>query len=312
MYFLPHSTRNIAQPIGLASFWPNPIIMSEATGFSLFTQLPIELRIAIWELSILDHNRARFVAINEETKRVICMTSIANSPLFRVSSESRQVSQRLYPIRLPVFCKVYSRHFANIRSHDRAEECYRAVDENMEDEPDKCKGHIYISTTHDTFVFGVDRLAPSHFDEYWWATGPVGGRPNFGWRSASLTQLQCLEVRHVMIINTVKNYWLNDGCRNTLRCTVRRGALDEKAWYDEGAFPGVEDCIYLPLQGEAFVQAIYLYPYMLFRPGHRILARLARGNHLVFFDKEQIREARNKSSVCVCIDEEIREREVTW
>ncbi|KAI0003927.1 hypothetical protein F4779DRAFT_601002 [Xylariaceae sp. FL0662B] len=285
--------------------------MPAATEFPLFTQLPKELRLTIWELSILGHNRDRLVPINEETKRVICIASIANSPLFRVSSESREVSQRLYPIRLPVFCKVYPRHIGPRCSHGRLE-YYHAVDENMEDNLDECTGHIHISAQHDTFVFGLDRLAPRFFNEYWWSTSPIGGHHNFGWRSASLTQLQCLTVRRIMLINSVDNCRLKDGCRNTLRCAVRCGALEEKAWHDEGAFPGVEECIYVPLEGESINQSLYLYAYMLVRPGPRVLARLGRGNHLVFFDKEQIMEARSKSPVCVCNDEEIREREVTW
>ncbi|KAI6080535.1 hypothetical protein F4821DRAFT_55195 [Hypoxylon rubiginosum] len=286
--------------------------MSSATEFPLFPRLPKELRLDIWELSILSHNRDRLVPINEETKRVICMTSIANCPLFRVSPESREVSQKLYPIRLPVFWKVYLRKIGPELSHNSHLEGYRATDENMEDNAEECRGCIYISTTHDTFIFGFDRLAPSHFDEYWWTTGPIGGPHNFGWRSASLTQLQCLEVRRIMVINGVNSSWRENGCRNTLRCAVRCGALDEKVWHDAGAFPGVEECIYLPLEGDAYVDSVYLYAYMLVRPGHRVLARLRRGNHLVFFDKEQIREARNKSPVCVCNDEEVCERIVTW
>ncbi|KAI1383988.1 uncharacterized protein F4822DRAFT_58027 [Hypoxylon trugodes] len=275
--------------------------MPAATEFPLFTRLPIDLRLFIWEFAILDHNRDRLVPINEETKRVICIANIANSLFFRVTSESRKVSQQLYHIRLPVFWKVHA-----------PDPQHRAVDENMEDNPDECHGHIYISSKHDTFVFGLDRLAPHHIDEHWWLQKPLGGPPNFGWRSAGLTQPQCLKVRRIMLFNSVNTLWLKDGCHNTLRCAVRCGALDGKAWHDEGAFPGVQECIYVPLEGEAYWESVYLYAYMLDRPGHRVLARLGRGNHLVFFDKEQITEARNQSSVCVCNDEEIREREVTW
>ncbi|KAI0384505.1 hypothetical protein F5Y04DRAFT_248477 [Hypomontagnella monticulosa] len=269
------------------------------TEFHLFAWLPIELRLVIWEFAILDHNRDRLVPISEETRRVICIANIANSPFFRVTSESRKVSQQLYPIRLPVFRKVY----APDRQH-------RVVDEYMEDNPNECHGHIYISSEHDTFVFRFDGLA--HDDHWSCFQKPLGGWHNFGWMSASLTQPQRLKVRRTMLFNSVNTRWLKDGCRNTLRCAVRCGALDAPHWHDERFFPGVQECIYVPLEGEAYEESDYLYKYILANPGHMVLARLGEGNHLVFFDKEQITEARNQSSVCVCNEEEIREREVTW
>ncbi|KAI0542527.1 hypothetical protein GGR58DRAFT_452671 [Xylaria digitata] len=70
------------------------------TKFPLFSKLPPELRILIWEISILECHRDRLVPMNEFTKRIICIRNLACSPHFRATSESRRVATDLYPIRL--------------------------------------------------------------------------------------------------------------------------------------------------------------------------------------------------------------------
>ncbi|KAI1347998.1 hypothetical protein F5Y01DRAFT_293564 [Xylaria sp. FL0043] len=76
--------------------------MAPPVGFPRFAELPSELRILVWEMSILDHHRDRLIPLNECTKRIICNRSLACSSHFSTTKESRQIATDLYPIRLPV------------------------------------------------------------------------------------------------------------------------------------------------------------------------------------------------------------------
>lgn len=224
--------------------------------------------------------------INRETKRIICISINANSPHFCVSSESRKVAKDLYPIRLPVFQKVVLRKDTNNSTDSFYAD--RVVDENKEDTPEMCRGHTCISAEHDVFLFDLNKLASFYISTYYWNVGPFGGLTNFGWRSASLTQLQCQGVRRIMLIEDVNEGLLKEGCRKTLRCAVRCGALKYSTWHDEEVFSGVEECIYVALAPGVGLELIDidLYRYILRRPGHRVIARLDRGNCIVIFDKE--------------------------
>ncbi|KAI0427091.1 hypothetical protein F5Y09DRAFT_317154 [Xylaria sp. FL1042] len=141
--------------------------MSSLTQFPLFNMLPAELRISVWEISILDHNRDRTVTFHDETKRFMYTRNIACSPHFYVSVESRQVATSLYPIRLPMWWPGFEevcpeRQYPFVREHFEEPDCGSAN-----------QWAIYI-TKHDVFApcssrglleseYRSAKLAPLHF-----------------------------------------------------------------------------------------------------------------------------------------------------
>ncbi|KAI6081702.1 hypothetical protein F4821DRAFT_18755 [Hypoxylon rubiginosum] len=265
--------------------------------FPLFTRLPVELRLAIWKFSILDHNQDRLVPINEKTKRVICITNIANPPHFRVLSESRQVARELYPIRLPVFFKVVCDSSQTAVSPAERD---HVVDEDGDDATDECKGHVYVSLEYDVFVIGLGRLVPGSISRHSWDETPRGGHCNFGWRSASLSQLQCRGIGRIMLINMIEEEYLAGmSCYRTPRCVIVNGELRYTTWHDEEVFPGVEECVYVALDWKSYFGR-GLYEYVLGTPGHMVMERLRGDKRVVLFNKEQMREARNMSEICLC------------
>ncbi|KAI1425888.1 hypothetical protein F5Y12DRAFT_324333 [Xylaria sp. FL1777] len=260
--------------------------MSSPTGFPIFNKLPTELRVSIWKISILEYNRDRLVPINENTKRIICIRNIACSPHFSVSSESREVAKGLYPVRLPVSWLEGGQRIAN--------EDAEVVDDYSR------QWAIYISTELDIFVLSLDRLAPSYMSEYYSLTAPFGGRANFGWRSASLTPLQCQSVRRVMLFDFIDVSRLKKGCRGRPYCVVRCGAMDYNKGHDRKIFSGVQRCLYA-VQDLEFTESFMLYRDMLNSPGHKFLEDLARTNCLVWLDEADMNEHEEKGTALECL-----------
>ncbi|KAI8949351.1 hypothetical protein F4801DRAFT_591220 [Xylaria longipes] len=66
-----------------------------------FNQLPTELRLEIWSFAVqADAQRRRFV---EQNLQVFPTLDLVASPFFSVNTESREIVQTFYPIRLEVY-----------------------------------------------------------------------------------------------------------------------------------------------------------------------------------------------------------------
>lgn len=175
--------------------------MASVKEFLLFARLPPELRFMIWKMSILEYHHNRILPVNESTNRIICIRNLACSAHFSATRESRQIATHLYPIRLSVSKMV------------KEEGGLQSVKENNEY---PSRGSIYISTKHDIFAPSVHvlRLDP-HLNYWWFRDTPIGGKENFGWRSAALSLSQCQSVRRIMLFNAIDLSAVKDGCRRT-------------------------------------------------------------------------------------------------
>ncbi|KAI0914270.1 hypothetical protein F4823DRAFT_573834 [Ustulina deusta] len=271
--------------------------MASSMGFPLFAKLPPELRIFIWEISILEHHRDRFVPMNELTKRIICIRNLACSPHFRATWESRKVATDLYPIRLPVSWVVAPRHEVE------------RVDDNMETDISNypSKGAVYISTDHDIFISSFNRVA------HWYRadhrnTLPTPDGEKFGWRTPSLSLSQCQGVRHIMLFNITDDSLLKDGCHRTPDCVIRCDAMDYyNIWYDTTVFSGVQRFLYAVLD-ESIMREFAIHFNILEMSGHSILENLEQKRWLACFDAETVKkhQAEGNSLECVCVTRQAR------
>ncbi|KAK8112909.1 hypothetical protein PG984_013435 [Apiospora sp. TS-2023a] len=78
--------------------------MATATEFSLFPQLPAEIRLQIWKEAVLEEYRDRILLLDETTHRIV-ITRELQTPfraVFHANFESRGVANELFPLRLPV------------------------------------------------------------------------------------------------------------------------------------------------------------------------------------------------------------------
>lgn len=182
--------------------------MASPMTFPLFPQFPPELRILIWEMSILDHNRDRLVPMKAYTfERIICVRNLACSPHFYATWESRKVAIDLYPIRLPISPVI------TVTPRESKEMALR-VTEFMKVDCNSCpfQGAIYISTDHDIFAlvgfiqpyYCIDRHYPDH--------NIFHSRCNWELRPASLSPRQLQSVRRIMLFCTIEPSSLKDGC----------------------------------------------------------------------------------------------------
>ncbi|KAI0802773.1 hypothetical protein GGR55DRAFT_406255 [Xylaria sp. FL0064] len=183
--------------------------MASPVGFSRFDELPFELRILVWEMSILDHHRDRLIPLNECTKRIICNRTLVCSSHFSTTKESCQVATGLHPIRLPVLQMMGDwaiRAVADRPAFDKASF--------------SSKGAIYINPDLDIFIFKIERLL-SPDDSLTRAEGNgsiLGCLENFGWRTPGLSSSQCQSVRRVMLFGQVtRPIWGEDERDNDLR-----------------------------------------------------------------------------------------------
>ncbi|KAI0554397.1 hypothetical protein F4679DRAFT_596387 [Xylaria curta] len=172
--------------------------MASPEGFSLFPKLPAELRIMIWEMSILEHNRDRLIPVDEMPRRIVCIRNLACSPHFSATWESRKVATDLYPIRLPCITR---KNIVNNRDPDASKH--------------PSKGAIYISTEHDIFVLNIDILTES-------LTSPSIDQIelrqyHFVWVSPILTLPQCQSMKRIMMPNLFEPFQLRPGCHRDLQ-----------------------------------------------------------------------------------------------
>ncbi|KAI1261411.1 hypothetical protein F5Y18DRAFT_401917 [Xylariaceae sp. FL1019] len=125
-----------------------------APTFTLFPQLPAELRVMIWEFAILLHNRGRLISLKLVWKDIRPVTSgMKCSPYFSASYESREVALRLYPMRIAL--QGTKRHARSNNSAPR----YDIREESA----------LYLSPKYDIFIMRHEpatrraRLAFEHF-----------------------------------------------------------------------------------------------------------------------------------------------------
>ncbi|KAK7959719.1 uncharacterized protein PG986_004573 [Apiospora aurea] len=112
--------------------------MAGAADFSLFPELPTEIRLLIWEQAVLEEYRDR-----------ILMRPFR--PVFHASRESREVANALFPVRLPVHV------FANraARWHEAAHPELALPPSSPIDSGRAPVGEIPVGLEHDTFLFGM-------------------------------------------------------------------------------------------------------------------------------------------------------------
>ncbi|KAI0188299.1 hypothetical protein EV127DRAFT_434445 [Xylaria flabelliformis] len=267
--------------------------MTSPMKFPLFPKLPPELRILVWEISILEYHRDRIVQINEFSKRIVCTRYLACSPHFHATWESRKVATDLYPIRLPVSHMVYTDGF------------YCIVEDWVDTDSSKYppQGAIYVSGDYDIFAFTYKLRGGSDIKEHRCTTSPLGGPENFGWRSLPLPLSLCRSIQRIMLFNTIQPRFLKDGCHRTPNCVIKCGAMIYYTqWHMITVFSGVQRILYAVLDGDiADGSAMYLK--ILRESGRAIIEYLEQEDWLVYFDAEDIRKIREEgeSLECVCV-----------
>ncbi|KAI0855942.1 hypothetical protein F4860DRAFT_519363 [Xylaria cubensis] len=246
--------------------------MASPKEFSLFAKLPAELRIIIWEMSILEYHRDRLVPLQDITI-IMCIRKLACSPHFYVTWESRKVATDLYPIRLPII---------NTDSRD----CQH-------------KGAIYISTEHDIFILDIDILTSPLNDEMGYIQHSLGGSVNFEWPSSILSPLQRQSVKRIMLFDMISLDRLKAGCHRD--CVIWCGAMDfYNTWFNIMPFSGIQKLFYAVLSENFDGRAMYLN--ILRMSGHSVLDSLKKGNMLACFDGKDVKKHREEGmpSKCVC------------
>ncbi|KAI1256890.1 hypothetical protein MGN70_002017 [Eutypa lata] len=276
--------------------------MSSPTEFPKFSKLPAELRIAIWEQSILEHNRDRLVTFYDYYDSVIFTPSLACSPHFYVTSESRGVARDLYPNRIPV---LESSNPWNLR--------------HLGVRASEAPGAVYLSTEYDIFV--LNHLM-------------VGRCPK--WQPNSTPWIPRQGVKRALIFGLFDpdHFQLKDGCHNTPRCTVMRsGSKEWKYGLDHTLFSDVQEWLYVMLSKEKLdwsemeEEHHYLlgkhhyllekhhyllekhryllekHHYLLEKPGHAVLEGLRASNLIAYLDtEERERQLKGPSSECLCTE----------
>ena len=273
--------------------------MSSPKEFHLFNQLPAELRVAIWKLAILDHNRDRLLLVNEHTNRIMCIQNNACSPHFRVSSESRDVARDLYPIRLPVFSlqKSHPQDPMHIYVVEDADLVGRAPPQHA----------VYISTEHDVFVLGAFMLAPYSELVHLAGTRPPGGPANWAWRTPSLTGAQCRGARRVALFDFLDESVLpGPECRRMPRCIIMNHALQHGNddvllyWRDDSVFTAAREFLYVVLDPEVINEA-GLHAMLFEKPGHKVLATFYADHGVAQFNEKEMKEFPYVTSPgCIC------------
>ncbi|KAI0860384.1 hypothetical protein F4860DRAFT_479656 [Xylaria cubensis] len=264
--------------------------MTSPMRFPLFPKLPPELRILVWEMSILEYHQDRLVQIDEYSKSIICtqyMQYLACSPHFHATWESRKVATDLYPIRLPVPHMVYT------------DKSRRVVEDYDDTDSSKYppQGAIYVSGDYDIFVFNY-RLRTGGY-----TTPPPGGPGYFGWRSLPLPLSLCRSIRRIMLFNTICPRFLKDGCHRTPNCVIKCGAMIYKSqWHIIPVFSGVQRILYAVLDSD-IADGLAMYLKILRESGRAIIEYLEQEGWLVYFDAEDIRKIREegRSKKCVCV-----------
>ncbi|KAI0525453.1 hypothetical protein F5B22DRAFT_642472 [Xylaria bambusicola] len=215
--------------------------------FLFFKSLPTELRLAIWETAILDHNEDRFLPVSEDTKRIIPTWYLACSPHFYVSHESREVAKRLYPIRLRISAPITSLttdiygDYDDDDDDDKREKRKKDIDID-----DSRPWAIYISLKHDIFVLVSNKLSYKDLVVLHNSQRLAVTRR----RSESLTTLQTQCVRQLMLLNIINKSQLKNECAHLGHCIVTSADSGYNGEYNRDMFSGVERCL-----------ALYLDPY---------------------------------------------------
>ncbi|KAI1327025.1 hypothetical protein F5Y16DRAFT_421211 [Xylariaceae sp. FL0255] len=219
--------------------------------------------------------------MNEVTKRIICTANLV-SPHFRVTSESREVAMRLYPIRLPVSQMITSATFFDGRRVDDS------VETDVSQYPHQ-GGAVYINTELDIFALCVDRLGGWHMLNSYYHKPPYGGANNFGWRSPSLSPLQCASLQRLMVFdcifspNVFKCFQLPPKCLFKYDATQYSKRSGGRRWWQRTVFSGIRKIMYV-VCNLTVVAPLDMYESLLKRPGREIIRDLERRSWLADFD----------------------------
>ncbi|KAI1305686.1 hypothetical protein F5Y03DRAFT_394873 [Xylaria venustula] len=264
--------------------------MSSLTGFSLFKNLPAELRSLVWEIAILDHNQDRIVPVFKKYgHKIVCIRNMVCSPHFSVSRESRQIAKMLYPHRFRVSSPFGPFPHYSILSP----EARRRYDLSFR------RWAVYISFKHDTFAFlNSQALKRPYMEEIGCPRYPtIDDYSSFGRvAQGTLTPEQCQSVERVVQFGSIDKWPLTDKCRGKLSCAVRRGAMQYDETYDRDLFTGVKRCFHASWTADLSWYTMVRYS------EHKLLENLEADNCLIELDEADMNElqGRDEAPKCWC------------
>ncbi|KAI1295295.1 hypothetical protein F5Y03DRAFT_399274 [Xylaria venustula] len=142
----------------------------------------------------------------------------------------------LYPIRLSV---------SYMKTWLRNEEEDITVDDDLAIDISRVpsQGAIYISTDRDIFVYGFCEEADWYHSEYYYQEYPLGGSKKVGWRSPSLSQSQCRDLRQTLEFKIFCDAFRVDldECSSINDCVIKCKTNNvDDTWYDSTVFSGVK------------------------------------------------------------------------
>ncbi|KAI0107759.1 hypothetical protein GGR51DRAFT_559092 [Nemania sp. FL0031] len=247
--------------------------MASSKKFPSFAKLPAELRIFIWEISILEHYHNRLVPMNMLAKTIICIRNLANSAHFRATWESRKVAMDLYPIRLPVL-RITSPGYRVLEIDANNYQSHRVV---------------YISADYDIFLLNPELLANFYFIENFSTGTPGLVFEALMWNSSSLSDLQCQRIRHIMLFNEILEPQAEaERHRSGPWVTIRGVPCIPTFWFDSTAYSGVQKCLYA-MPDISVVSLSDMYVKLLGTTDCSIIEVLEQGGWLASLDREDIK-----------------------
>ncbi|KAI0977026.1 hypothetical protein F4678DRAFT_411547 [Xylaria arbuscula] len=263
--------------------------MSALTEFSLFKNLPAELRSLVWEIAILDHNRDRIVPIfHQNAHKIVCIRTLVCSPHFFVCWESRQVAKLLYPLRFRV-----SQAFDQTSHYSLL-----SVEERQRLRLSFPQWAVYISFKHDIFaLLNYQTLFRCHQDEIGCIMRPPLNYSSFGRvAQGSLTPEQCRSVERVVQFGSMNKLRLKDKCRGKLSCAVRCGAMEYRNnTFDRDTYSGIKRCFH------ALWTADLSWYTMVRYSENRLLENLEANNCLIEVDEADMKELQKQDKALKCL-----------
>ncbi|KAI1498131.1 hypothetical protein F5X99DRAFT_432246 [Biscogniauxia marginata] len=147
--------------------------MIDSTSLFPFGQLPIDLRLPIWEIFMLQECSGRLMIIDNLTSGILAVLRLL-SPLLSVNMESRECATSFYGMKLPVYHvpstsmdlipSVHERRFAFSTRGLRAEMARNVMIQAREESTSQ--GIMYISPKHDIFVPSIDLVQAFYDDQF--------------------------------------------------------------------------------------------------------------------------------------------------
>lgn len=212
------------------------------TEFHKFGELPLELRLLIWEEAIrMDHHN-RIVPITNDTKTVIIMNSGLGAPsgVLRASPESRAAGMGVYDLALPVqpFYPVSSWGLSPAQNQMNAVYPFGFVQQ----------GVVRVSLRLDIFLVSCDIVdfLREKMSQYEYANlvtrlttfVPPSQRLNKAPRhmTTSLTNAMCARIERILEVRSVSAWHPN------IRATHASQVAHS---YDATQYPGVRECFHV-------------------------------------------------------------------